>query len=144
MSSMNTNPDEPGRQGIATSDAEAFAIEAARIAADNLTADVVVLDMRGLSNVADFFVIGTGTSDRQMHAVLEAVEKYARSAGRAPFTTSDKSRATWLIADYVDVVVHVFDDEHRDYYDLDGLWGDAPRIVWQRPDQVSDHPTPGT
>lgn len=106
-----------------------FAVAAARIAADNKTEDVCVLDLRGLSNVADFFVIGTGTSDRQMHAVLDSIAEHARTLDRRPYSVAD-SAAAWLLADYVDVVIHLFDDEHRAYYDLDGLWGDAPRIDW--------------
>ncbi len=112
-------------------DAQAFALAAARLAAENKTEDVVVLDLRGLSSLADFFVLGTGTSERQMHAVLDALYEYARGLGRRPLSVEDSSRGTWILADYVDVVVHLFDEEHRTYYDLDGLWGDAPRVAWQ-------------
>lgn len=112
-------------------DARDFAAAAARIARDNKAADVVVLDLRGLSAITDFFVIGTGTSDRQMHAVLDFIEKHARKIDRRRFKLSDSSDGTWLLADYVDVVVHLFDEEHRDYYDLDGLWGDAPQVRWE-------------
>lgn len=118
---------EPTR---AAQDARAFAVAAARIAADNKAVDVVVLDLSGLSTLADYFVIGTGTSDRQMQAALAAIEEYARAAGRRPFTPPERSGTTWVLADYVDVVVHLFDEEHRTFYDLDGLWGDAPRVPW--------------
>ena len=107
-----------------------FAIAAARVAAENKTADVEVLDLRGLSSFADFFVLGTGTSDRQMHAVVDRLEEHAKEIGRSPFKVADSRDAHWILADYVDVVVHLFDVEHRDYYDLSGLWGDAPRIEW--------------
>ncbi len=108
-----------------------FALAAARIAADNRAEQVTLLDLRGLSGVADFFVIGTGTSDRQMHAVLDNIEEFGRTLGRKPFRVADSRAGHWLLADYVDVVVHLFDAAHRSYYDLDGLWGDAPRIDWQ-------------
>ncbi|MEW6251207.1 MAG: ribosome silencing factor [Planctomycetota bacterium] len=108
-----------------------FAIAAARIASANKATDVRVLDLRGLSNLADFFVIGTGTSNRQMHAVFDQIEEHGRSVGRRPFGVGDTREAAWLLVDYVDVVVHLFDEEHRAYYDLDGLWGDAPQIDWQ-------------
>jgi len=114
------------------SEAARFAIEAARIAADNRTEDVAVLDLRDLCTFADFFVIGTGTSDRQMHAVADLIAEYAESVGRSPFRVADTRDSSWVLADYVDVVVHLFDAEHREYYDLDGLWGDAPRIDWDR------------
>lgn len=112
-------------------EARAFALDAARIAADNRTEDIAVLDLRGISSLADYFVIGTGTSDRQMHAVLFHVKQHAKSIGRSPFRVADTQSSSWILADYVDVVVHLFDADHREYYDLDGLWGDAPRIDWQ-------------
>jgi ribosome-associated protein len=119
-----------GRSAKPDDDGLAFACGAARVAADHKSDDVVVLDLRGLSSLADFFVIGTGTSERQMHAVVNHLEDYGRSVGRKPFKVSDSSAASWILADYVDVVIHLFDAEHRAYYDLDGLWGDAPRMEW--------------
>ena len=114
-----------------TQEAREFAIMAARIAAENKTERIGVLDLRGISTLADFFVIGTGTSGRQMHAVFDRIQEYARTIGRKAFHISDSVDAAWLLADYVDVVVHLFDEEHRGYYDLDGLWGDAPLVDWQ-------------
>lgn len=107
-----------------------FARRIARIATDNRAENVVILDLRGLSSLTDFFVIGTGTSSRQMHAVVDDVHDYAKEIGRRPFRTADTKDTTWVLADYVDVVLHLFDEEHRNYYDLEGLWGDAPRIEW--------------
>ena len=111
-------------------DARRFAIEVARLAAGMQVDQVVVLDLRGLSGIADYFVIGTGTSDRQMHAVLDRIEQLAEQWGRRPLGIADPRDASWIVADYVDVIVHLFDAEHRAYYDLDGLWGDAPRAPW--------------
>jgi len=131
----------PGRKAAAAAresdpagdDGREFAILAARVAADLRAAGVTVIDLRGLSGVADFFVIGTGTSGRQMHAILDRVEEEARLTGRRVFKRADSENSAWLLADYVDVIVHLFDEEHRGYYDLDGLWGDAPRVAWERP-----------
>jgi ribosome-associated protein len=107
-----------------------FAVQAARIAADNKTENVRVLDLRGLSTLADYFVLGTGTSDRQMASTLQAVRDAGRAAERELLNVTDRSNASWLLADFVDVIVHLFDAEHREYYDLDGLWGDAPEVEW--------------
>ena len=115
-----------------------FAITAARVAVEHKTEDVEVLDLRGLSSFADFFVLGTGTSDRQMHAVVDRLEEHAKGVGRSPFKVADSRDAHWILADYVDVVVHLFDAEHRDYYDLSGLWGDAPRIEWSPEEADAD------
>lgn len=108
-----------------------FAIAAARIAADNRTEEIVILDLRGISAVADVFVIGTGTSDRQMAAVTEHLKDYAKTIDRQPYRTTGLSEGKWILADYVDVVVHLFDEDSRSYYDLESLWGDAKRVVWE-------------
>ncbi len=107
-----------------------FARKAAQIAADNHTEDIVILDLRGLSSVADFFVIGTGTSDRQIRATSDEIAEFGRTHEHELFGVCGYETATWLLADFVDVVVHLFDAEKRRYYDLELLWGDAPRIEW--------------
>ncbi len=113
----------------------AFAIEAARLVRDDNCDDVVVLDVRATSHVSDYIVVATGTSDRQMRSVLDHVENLGAQRGFRAFRTSRDDRATWLLADFVDVVVHLFEPTTRSHYDLEMLWGDAPRIEWQRADQ---------
>jgi ribosome-associated protein len=108
-----------------------FAKQIARLAADNRAEDVIILDLRKLSAIADFFVIATGTSDRQMRAVANAVDEYGATVGQRAFGRSGYDNATWVLVDYVDVVLHIFDAERRQYYDLELLWGDAPRISWE-------------
>ena len=109
-----------------------FANQVAVIADDNRAEDVVILDLRGISSVADFFVLATGTSDRQMRAIADQIEVHGRTVGQRPYGVSGYDSATWLLVDYVDVVIHLFDESRRKYYDLELLWGDAPRIDWQR------------
>jgi ribosome-associated protein len=116
-------------------DARAFAVDAARLCRDDHCEEVVVLDVRALSSVTDYIVIATGTSDRQMHSVLRHAEDLGRSRGNPAVRTSSDERATWLIADFVDVVVHLFEPGTRTHYDLEMLWGDAPRVSWERDDQ---------
>lgn len=112
--------------------AEQFAIELARLADDNKCDDMTVMDLRGRSTVTDFFVICSGTSDRQMRSTTDAMVDYAKKVGERPYGTSGYDTATWILVDFVDVVVHVFTSEHRRYYDLELLWGDAPRLNWVR------------
>jgi len=133
MSEVEKPEEEP--QSAASAEAREFAIAVARIAAENKTVEVEVLDLRGLSGFADYFVLGTGTSERQMHAVVDLVEEHARAIGRTPFRVADSREAHWILTDYVDVVLHLFDAEHRDYYDLSNLWGDAPRVPWEAQQQ---------
>jgi ribosome-associated protein len=116
--------------------ARAFAIDVARMLFDDKCTDIVLLDVTGMSQVTDFIIIGTGTSDRQMRSVLMHVEDLGSTRGMRTFHSSTDDRATWLLADFVDVVVHLFEPATRTHYDLEMLWGDAPRIPWERPDQI--------
>jgi len=112
-----------------------FAIEAARLLADYQCSDVTVLDIHGRNQVMDFLVIGSGTSATQMRSVLEYVEKLGEKQGFAAYRSSRDERGLWLVLDCVDVVVHLFEPNTRAHYDLEMMWGDAPRVEWERPDQ---------
>ncbi len=112
--------------------AEQFAVELARAAHDNKCEDVTVMDLRGRSSVTDFFVICTGTSDRQIRSTADELQDFARKLEEKPFNVSGYEHATWILIDFVDVVVHIFTAEQRYYYDLELLWGDAPRLNWKK------------
>lgn len=109
-----------------------FAVEIARIAHDHNSEDVVGLDMRKISNVMDFTVISTGTSDRQMRAVSDLIIDYGKKVGQKAYGFCGYDGGTWIVIDFVDVVFHIFGKSYREYYDLELLWGDAPHISWIR------------
>ena len=89
--------------------------------------DVAVIDVRAVSGVTDYFVVGTGESSIQVKAIADAVREFVREeAGERPWKREGTQHNQWVLLDYVDVVAHVFDRERRDYYDLERLWGDAP------------------
>lgn len=89
--------------------------------------DVTVIDVRKVSGVTDYFVIGTGESAIQVRAIAEAVREHVKEqAAERPWKREGTQHNQWVVLDYVDVVVHVFDTERRAYYDLERLWGDAP------------------
>jgi ribosome-associated protein len=101
------------------------------LAADTHCQNITILDLRGLSQVTDYFVLATGTSARQMRSVSDEIAEMG--AGRK-FRALDRSGyegENWILTDFVDVVLHVFDSAARSYYDLDNLWGDAPRVSWE-------------
>jgi ribosome-associated protein len=110
-----------------------FAVAAARLLSDDKCESILILDVRDLSQVTDYIVIASGTSDRQMHSAVAHVKDLGQASGYPPFRSSDDDRGTWLLADFVDVVVHVFEPNTRAHYDLEMLWGDAGRITWERP-----------
>lgn len=111
--------------------ARKFAIEAARLAANTRCHNVVILELGGLSSLADFFVIATGTSPRQMRTVCDQIEELGETQGFRTYHRSGYEGETWVAADFVDVVVHLFNQDSRMFYDLDNLWGDAKRVEWQ-------------
>ncbi len=109
-------------------DNKTFALEAARMAIELNCHDVMVVDLRGISPATDFFVIATCTSDRQGRTVCDKIIEYAKENGIARFGLAGYEQGKWVLIDFVDVVVHVFDDEYREYYELETLWGDAEVI----------------
>lgn len=110
-----------------------LAIELARLASDDKCTDIALLDVRGISPVTDFILIASGTSDRQMRSVLDHMGELATKQGWSTFRISTDENATWLLMDFVDMVVHLFEPTTRTHYDLEMLWGDAPRVEWERP-----------
>ncbi|MGZ5213034.1 MAG: ribosome silencing factor [Actinomycetota bacterium] len=113
------------------------AARAARAAAAKQATDIVVLDVHELIVITDYFVICTASSNRQVKTVIEAIEGSIRELGEKPIRREGEDEAGWWLLDYVDVVVHVFGEEERAYYDLERLWRDAPRLDWQEPDAAS-------
>lgn len=111
--------------------ARRFAVELARLASNTRCHNVIVLDVSHVSPVTDFFVIGTGTSARQMRTVCDDATELGQSLNFQPLSLAGYEGEQWILADFIDVVLHVFSQDARLYYDLDNLWGDARRVDWQ-------------
>lgn len=105
-----------------------IARRAALIAADKLATDIVVLDLRKVTDFTDFFVICTGSVDVHVKAIADYVENELRKLGWRPLHVEGADRNRWVLLDYVDIVIHVFQPEARGYYSLERLWGDAPQL----------------
>jgi len=104
-------------------------VAAAEVAAGRHCRDIVVLDLRGKSPATDYFVIATGTSDRQMRTVADEICEAAKKQGLQRFGRAGYEQARWILLDFVDVVIHIFDKQYREYYDLELLWGDAKKLI---------------
>ena len=102
--------------------------------ADNKKAeDIVILDVRELSSVTDYFVIAAGTSEPHLRAIVEEITDKLRLDHHLPPKAIDgKLHAAWVVLDYFDVIVHVMRGDVRERYDLETLWGDAPRVRMRR------------
>jgi ribosome-associated protein len=113
------------------------AIAAARAAADKQATDILVLDVSKIIVITDHFVICTASTQRQIRTVIDAVEEALRDMGVKPLRREGEPEAGWWLLDYVDVVVHVFGEEEREYYELERLWSDAPTVAWEASDAAS-------
>ena len=112
-------------------DSRERAITAARAAADKKGVDIVLLEVGEVLSIVDWFVITSAANPRQVRTVAEEVEEKIKVAGGpGPLRTEGLDDLRWVLLDYGDVVVHVFLDEAREYYDLERLWRDVPRLDW--------------
>ena len=128
MNKHATIATDPTREQISLEQA----IQCARIGADNKARDILILDLRGITPIFDFFVLMTGASRRQIHTLADEVDAYMRSEGEKRLSIQGYQASRWIAQDYGDIIVHVFDPESRNYYVLEELWADAPHIDWQR------------
>ena len=112
-------------------------LEAAQLcaeAADNKKGfDILILDLRSLTYITDYFVICSASNTSQVRAISDGVEETLAKAGVHPSHVEGEAEASWVLVDYGDIVVHIFDEQTRIYYSLEKLWGDAPRIPLAAP-----------
>ena len=105
---------------------------AAELALERKGYDVIALDLRGISSATDFFVLASGRSDVQVKAIAEHISEELRREGTRPSHVEGLQGGRWVLLDYIDFVVHVFHPQAREFYQLENLWGDAPR--WEAED----------
>lgn len=104
---------------------------AARVASENKGQNIRVLDMRPITRLYDFFVLITGTSRRQIHTLSEEIDAALSRVGDSRLSIEGYEASKWVVQDYGDVVVHVFDPDARQYYSLEELWADAGQVEWE-------------
>jgi ribosome-associated protein len=112
--------------------AQDLAVQSARLLHDFDCDDVLVFDVRGVSPITQFIVIASGTSDRQIKALGGRVSDLAKEQGFERYGEDTDKTTRWVVLDYVDVMVHLFEPTTRGQYDLEMLWGDAPQVAWRR------------
>jgi len=124
-------PGKPAAQTVPAppSAAQELALELGKLALEKKALNVLALDVRGLTSYAEFFVLVTAESDPQLMAVADHLEAQMKAKGVRPLSIEGQQSGRWVLLDYGDVVVHVFFGDTREFYDLEGLWADAPRTV---------------
>lgn len=111
------------------SQSRALAVDIADIIAETPAADTKVIDIHEHSSIADVFVICSGENERQLRAIYRAVIDEMGQANHEPLRTEGDTLSGWMLIDYGDVIVHVFDEELREFYDLEGRWENAPVLL---------------
>lgn len=104
--------------------------------------DIVVMDVRGLTSIADAFIICSGRSNRQVGAIADQIQRFLKQRSIKPLSVEGQSDGHWVLMDYGHVIIHVFYDETRRFFDLEGLWVDAKRIVTQGMEQQRNSTDP--
>lgn len=112
-----------------TNPGENIALRAAALASELKATDIVVLDLRGVTDMTDYFVIASGTSDTHVRAIAGHVEEGLQKAGITTSMTEGLTQGRWALLDYADCVIHVFHPALRQYYQLERLWSDAKPVL---------------
>src|SRR6476620_5932769 len=114
---------------FAQMDSRKLALRCRELADNKKAEDIVILDVREVSSVTDYFVIASGTSEPHLRAIVEEITSNLKEDHNLrPNAVDGTFQAAWIVLDYFDVIVHVMRSEVRDRYDLETLWGDAPRV----------------
>jgi ribosome-associated protein len=111
----------------------------ARFALEKKACDLVIMEVRELTSIADYFIICSGRSDRQVQSIAQGIEENLGPLGISPLSVEGTHRGHWVLMDFSDVIVHVFYEPVREFYDLEGLWGHAPRVELPEPYSTLAH-----
>jgi ribosome-associated protein len=120
----------------------AHARQCARIAEDNRAKDILLLDVRNVTPLVDYFVLASAGSRRQANAIAGEIDTALKRLGERKLGIEGTEEGRWILVDYGDFVVHVFSEDARAYYALEDIWGDAPQLDWADPDRPPPAPRP--
>ncbi|MBI3058005.1 MAG: ribosome silencing factor [Deltaproteobacteria bacterium] len=104
-----------------------------RFALEKKAYDLILLEVREITSIADYFIICSGRSDRQVQSIAQGIEGNLGAMGIHPLSVEGMNRGQWVLMDFADVVVHIFYQPVREFYDLEGLWSHAPRVELPEP-----------
>ena len=113
------------------------AILAGEAASEKKAEGIVILEVGNLISITDYFVICSGNNERQVSTIVDEVFDKLKDAGHKPYRREGEKEARWVLLDYLDVVVHVFHSEEREFYELERLWKDAPQVLFQAEEEIA-------
>jgi len=120
---------------------KAKALAIGRTALEKKATDVIVLDIGGLTSIADYFVICSGSSERQVNAIADAIQDELKKTFNTLAKVEGTSSGTWVLLDYDDIIVHIFHENIRTFYGLENMWRDAPQIPQAEYDSIPSQPS---
>jgi ribosome-associated protein len=110
---------------------------AAEICDDKKAKDIVILDVRKITTISDYFIICSTSNERQARAIAEELRLKMRELGKTEMGVEGMQDGRWVLQDFADIVLHVFHESQREFYDIEGLWADAKRVRWKKPARKS-------
>jgi ribosome-associated protein len=140
---LHHNPSKDVRRPVITTTRQ-FAVACARIADEKKASDIVLLDLRRLNGITDYFVICSAVNDRQSRAIAEEVAVEMKRKGLRAYGIEGHRGAPWILEDFGDFVLHIFRENLRKFYDLESLWADAPQVAWQKKARAKKAAATGT
>jgi len=122
---------------VAKSTPRQLALIAAEICDDKKAKDIVILDVRKVTTISDYFVVCSTSNERQARAIAEDLRLRMRELGKAELGVEGMKDGRWVLQDFADIVLHVFHESQREFYDIEGLWADAKQVRWKKPGRKS-------
>jgi ribosome-associated protein len=122
---------------MATTTPRQLALLAAEVCSDKKAKDIVVLDVRKITTISDYFIICSTTNERQARAITDDLRVRMKEIGKREMGVEGVADGRWVLQDFADIVVHVFLESQREFYDIEGLWADAKQVRWKKPSKKS-------
>jgi len=122
---------------MATTTPRQLALLAAEVCSDKKAKDIVVLDVRKITTISDYFIICSTSNERQARAITDTLRVRMKEIGKREMGVEGVADGRWVLQDFADIVVHVFLESQREFYDIEGLWADAKQVRWKKPSKKS-------
>ncbi|HUR39330.1 MAG TPA: ribosome silencing factor [Planctomycetota bacterium] len=122
---------------MATITPRQLALLAAEVCSDKKAKDIVVLDVRKITSISDYFIICSTSNERQARAITDDLRVRMKEIGKREMGVEGVADGRWVLQDFADIVVHVFHESQREFYDIEGLWADAKQVRWKKPSKKS-------
>ena len=114
-----------------------LALIAAEVCDEKKAKEIVILDVRKITSISDYFIVCSTSNERQARAIAEDLRLRMRDLGKREMGVEGMQDGRWVLQDFADIVLHIFHESQREFYDIEGLWADAKRVLWKKPRKKS-------